>query len=342
MYEKKDQVKKLGEFGLIDLIKNNLLIDPRNVVAGIGDDAAVLRQPTGELLLATTDMMIEEVHFKIDRNNGSKVGFRVMAANVSDIAAMGGKPTHALVSIGVRWDTPVSYIEDIYKGMRKCSIKYGINIVGGDTVFSPNNLVINIMLLGTVKKDKYLLRSKACPGDSIIVTGYLGDSSAGIDMLLNKYEIPKDFHSYLVDRHYYPTPRIWEVAAAQGAGKVTAANDISDGLGSELHEIASASGVGALIWFDSLPISEEVREVSKVSGKDTDWYALFGGEDFEVVMTVKPEDTEAVVSAVEKETGTKASVVGVIKEKSQGVQIIKEGLTIDLDKKGYDHFSKQI
>ena len=173
-----------------------------------------------------------------------------------------------------------------------------------------------------------------------MVTGYLGDSSAGIDMLLNKYEIPKDFHSCggqallpLQGSGKWPQPK---------GRKKTAANDISDGLGSELHEIASASGVGALIWFDSLPISEEVREVSKVSGKDTDWYALFGGEDFEVVMTVKPEDTEAVVSAVEKETGTKASVVGVIKEKSQGVQIIKEGLTIDLDKKGYDHFSKQI
>lgn len=334
------KVRDVGEFGLIDLIKDNSVFSSGQVIAGIGDDTAVLDVSGEGFLLATTDMMIENVHFIIDSNNGEKVGYRAMAANVSDIASMGGIPTHAVISIGVHPDMDVSYIEELYYGLKKCGKQYGANIVGGDTVSSPDNLVVNVALLGEVEKDKYLLRSGARPGDLIIVTGSLGDSTAGLDLILDPdCDVPANTRDYLLERHYYPSPRVKEINSAVQAGNITAADDISDGLGNELHEIVSASKVGAEIWFDSLPVSNELKQVAEKKDKDVVDYALFGGEDFEVVFTAPPEEAEFVTSEVEKRTGTKATIVGEILEASQGVFILRGSERFKLESKGYSHFS---
>jgi len=332
------KVSDIGEFGLIDLIKDDTIYNSSDVIVGIGDDTAVLKHPSGKLLLATTDMMIENVHFIVEPNNGEKIGYRAMAANVSDIASMGGFPTHAMISIGVRPEMEASYIEQIYNGLKKCSKLYEVNIVGGDTVSSPQNIVINVALMGLVDPDKYLLRSGARPGDLILVTGYLGDSRAGLELITNKIKVSEEAEEYLLGRHYYPTPRVKEIRAAVEAGPVNSADDISDGLGNEIHEIASASEVGAVIWFDALPISDAVKEVAKITKKDLLDYILFGGEDFEIVMTAAPQKAELIARAIKNETGTEATIIGKIVDKSQGITLFRNNEYQKLDKKGYVHF----
>ncbi|NLO89613.1 MAG: thiamine-phosphate kinase [Clostridia bacterium] len=333
------KVSDIGEFGLIDLIKDDTIYNPDDVVVGIGDDTAVLKHPPGKLLLATTDMMIETVHFIVEPDNGEKIGYRAMAANVSDIASMGGIPTHAMISMGVRPEMEASYIEQVYNGLKKCSKLYEFNIVGGDTVSSPQNLVINVALMGWVEPDKYLLRSRARPGDLILVTGNLGDSRAGLELITNKIKVSEKAEEYLLERHYYPTPRVKEIRAALEAGTITSADDISDGLGNEIHEIASASEVGAVIWFDELPISNAVKEVAEITKKDLLDFCLFGGEDFEVVMTAPPREAELIARAIKNETGTEATIIGKIVDKSQGIMLFRNNQYKKLSKKGYVHFN---
>lgn len=332
------KVKDVGEFGLIDIIKSETINDPSMVVAGIGDDTAVLRHPQGKLLLVTTDMMIENVHFIVKGDNGREIGYRVMAANVSDIASMGGKPTQAVISIGVNPEMDVDFINSVYDGMKACSCAYGVNIVGGDTVSSPDNLVLNVSLLGVVGEEEYLLRSGAEPGDAVLVTNVLGDSRAGLDIVLGNCSISPEGEEYLLGRHYYSTPRVKEIAAGVGTGSITAADDISDGLGSEIHEIADASGVGAVLWFDALPVSGYTREVAEKTGNDLTEYSLFGGEDFEVVFTSPADKADSLAKVIQEATGTKVSIVGEILERSQGVKLLRNNSLQELEKKGYSHF----
>jgi len=334
------KVKDVGEFGLIDIIKANTICDPSMVVAGIGDDTAVLKHPQDKLMLATCDMMIETVHFLVKGDNGRQVGYRVMAANVSDIASMGGRPTQAIISIGVNPEMDVAYIDSVYDGMKACAFAYGVNIVGGDTVSSPDNLVLNVALLGWVDQDKYLLRSGAKPGDIVMVTNVLGDSRAGLDIVLGNCSISPEGEDYLLGRHYYSTPRVEEMSAGAKTGIITSADDISDGLGSEIHEIADASNVGAILWFDALPVSDYTREVAEKTGNDLTEYSLFGGEDFEVVMTAPPDKADSLVQAIETATGTKVTKVGEIVERSQGVRLLRNNKLEVLEKRGYSHFKE--
>lgn len=333
------KVRDVGEFGLIDIIKSDTIFDPSMVVAGIGDDTAILKHHENKLLLATADMMIENVHFLAQGNNGHQVGYRVVAANVSDIASMGGIPTHAMISIGVTPDMDVAYIESVYEGMKACCRAYGANIVGGDTVTSPDNLVLNVSLLGWVDEDKYLLRTNAKPGDVVMVTNVLGDSRAGLDLVLNNCRISPEGEEYLLSRHYYSTPRVKEMAAGVATGGITAADDISDGIGSEIHEIASSSQVGVVLWFDAIPVSDYTREVACKTGNDLTVYSLFGGEDFEVVFTASPDKADPLAKAIESATGTKVTAIGEIVNQAQGVKLLRDGKLIELEKRGYSHFN---
>ena len=335
------KVRDIGEFGLIDLIMDNTILDDANVVTGIGDDTAVLRYSSaGNYLLTTTDMMVEGTHFIISPENGKKIGYRAMAANVSDIAAMGGVPTHAVISLGVSPELEVSFIQDIYDGLKACSRVYGINIVGGDTVSTPQT-ILSVTLLGEVEPDKCLLRSGARPGDAVLVTGSLGDSRAGIDVHLKKPDLDPAVEEYLINRHFYPTPRVNEVRAALCGGTISAADDISDGLASEIHEVASASGVGAVIWYDALPVSGPLLQLSRLTGVDVADYCLFGGEDFEILFTSPPGDVERIAFAVKNATNTNVTVVGKILPENEGISLLRGNELIKLEKKGFDHFARE-
>ncbi|NTV30347.1 MAG: thiamine-phosphate kinase [Candidatus Omnitrophica bacterium] len=250
----KKKLPKVGEFGLIEKLKKFQRSSTR-IVRGIGDDAAVLELDRRRYQLFTTDMLVEDVHF-LGGVDPAALGHKAMAVNISDIAAMGGRPTFAVVSIGVPSGLSSRYIEAVYRGMRVCADRFGASIVGGDTV-SADKLVINVALLGEVEKGRLVLRSGARPGDRIFVTGPLGGSLA-------------------FGRHLRFAPRLREARFLVERFRPSAMIDISDGLAGDLGHILRASGLSA--WLDEERIPRR-RGVTLEA-------ALRDGEDFELLFTL--------------------------------------------------------
>lgn len=297
------KLSDLGEFGLIGLLKKGPATrDSRHAtIAGIGDDAAVLRMNGGVLLLATTDTFVEGVHFKLPRDPFFSIGQKAMLANVSDIAAMGGIPTHALVTIGLSKKISVENVKALYRGIDSIAKKCKIDIVGGDTVSSPKALIVSITLLGEVEKKYLLLRSGARPGDLICVTGKFGGSAA------QKYEIRNTKYETNIEKAR-------NIAKSQTA---TAMIDSSDGLVRSVLEICKASKVGARIYEDKVPVARGA----------TLQHALYGGEEYELVFTAP------------KGKAGKYKVVGEIVGAKSGVKLIDaQGKIKPLKSGGYEHF----
>lgn len=329
------KVKQVGEFGLIDLIRQDTLVQKDTVVAGIGDDAAVLRPDPRQLQLLTTDMLVEEIHFKLDTISPRQLGFKAMAVNFSDIAAMGGSPRHAVVSLAAGPDTDAEWIIGLYDGMKAICREFGVNIVGGDTVASPAGIVINVAVLGEVLPDRVLLRSGARIGDRVFVTGTLGDSSAGLDMLSRPEWRRQTFSERLKKAHLEPMPKVLaaQVIAACGA---TSMNDISDGLASEANEIAGASRVGIRIRAQQVPISPELRQAARLTGRDAMEYALYGGEDYELLFTIPPGRVPELGATA---AGSVLTQVGEVTEAGSGVLLVDDlGRSSVLEAKGYNAF----
>ncbi|MDO8675811.1 MAG: thiamine-phosphate kinase [Candidatus Omnitrophota bacterium] len=248
-------VSDLGEFGLIEKIRKYAPMTS-SVVKGIGDDTAVLRHTKDKYLLFTTDMLVEGTHFK-RRMGGAAIGHKALACSISDIAAMGGVPAHAVVSLGLGPRTPLRFVEEMYKAMAALAKRFGVSIVGGDTVRS-DKIVINVALLGEVEKKHLVTRSGARPGDWIFVTGTLGRSLA-------------------TGKHLNFTPRLKEARFLVKNFKPSAMIDISDGLAGDLNHILKASRVGARLWDNAVPLT----------GGATLAQALTDGEDFELLFTLK-------------------------------------------------------
>lgn len=299
-----------GEDALIQLIKTQYeaAADPGIVELGIGDDAALLN--AGEHLdVVTTDLLVENTHFRMDLTEPYLLGWKSVAASLSDIAAMGGRPTCCFVSIGLP-DIEVSVVESIYRGIADVSSKFGSVITGGDTVSSACGIVINVTQLGKVERGRAVLRSGARPGQTIMVTNTLGDSLAGLQLLLSRgLEAAREVGSYLVERHLKPEPRIREAAAAVGAGGVTAMMDISDGLSIDLQRLCAASGVGARVKADDLPISEEAVSAAEMLGADPVELAAGGGEDYELLIVCEAGAEGGIARGIEA-CGSRASVIG--------------------------------
>lgn len=329
---------QLGEFGLIDRIKEGCLIRPERVVKGIGDDAAVLLSPAGYLILASTDMLVEGIHFTLDTATPFELGYKAAAVNISDIAAMGGLPEEILISIGLYPYQEVEFVDELYRGIKECCRQYGVNIIGGDTVSSPKALIINIAILGKVEAERVLYRSTARPGDVILVTGDLGGSAAGLDLLLDPRPVPADVAAALRKRHFQPTPRVQEARVAVTTGGLTSADDISDGLAGEIREVTKASGVGAILYAEKIPILPAVREVAAIYAKDPLDYALFGGEDFELLWTCRPGAVEDICREVMSRCGTPVTVIGEVVPAEEGLSLIREGQKAPLPRGGYNHF----
>lgn len=307
-----------GEDALIGLISERYGIEPSgDLVLGIGDDAALIRAGDRDLIV-TTDLLVENTHFRMDINEPYLLGWKSMAANISDIAAMGGVPTYTFVSIGLP-DIDACVVESMYEGMRECCTKYGSGIAGGDTVGSAAGIVINVTQLGWVEPDRAALRSGAKPGDQIIVTNTLGDSRTGLELLL-KWGLngARKRSEFLVERHLKPQPRVNEARAAVATGKVHAMMDLSDGLSMDLTRMCQASAVGARVYSDQVPISDELRAVAASLEKDSLDLAVSGGEDYELMIVCDPEDCGEVCKTIEA-VGTSAWVIGEMCEGSEPV-----------------------
>jgi thiamine-monophosphate kinase len=329
-------VSDLGEFGLIERWASLLGPAGADVIAGIGDDAAVLRHQGSELLLVTTDMLVENVHFRLDLISPEQLGWKAMAVNVSDIAAMGGEPAFAFVSIGMPAHTPVSFADALYQGMKQMAQSANFYIVGGDTV-GADKLVISIALTGRVEEKFLALRSGAQPGDALVVTGTLGDSAAGLRLLLSGKAEAR--FQRCIDAHLTPQPRLPEARAAVATGAVHAMIDLSDGLSGDLRHLCAASGVGALLSEEDLPLSAETREAARLLGVSPFELALSGGEDYELLMAVDANRVDEVLKAVSSVGRTHAARIGTV-QTAQNLLIRRHsGETVPLAVSSWDHFA---
>ncbi len=334
------RIRDIGEFGLIGRIARALPSPGEGVVVGIGDDVAVLRTDGTRYILATCDIQVETVHFLRDRITPRQLGQKVVAINVSDIAAMGGLPRYLLVSLVLPKETEVAFVDGLYEGMQEECARWGAEIVGGNMAHSPDGIIVDLFLLGEVEPDRLLRRSGARVGDRVLVTGTLGDSAAGLALLLHPEAVCPDVHrDSVLRRHLTPTPRLWEGRTVARSGLATAAIDVSDGLASDIGHICEMSGVGVRIWADALPISDAARAVAGAVGADPLDWALFGGEDYELLFTAPADRAPELVRQVQEETGTPVGIIGEITPAEEGTTLVRaDGVTLPLRKGGWDHF----
>lgn len=289
------KLKDIGEFGFIERISRGCLIRPEGIVKGIGDDAAVIRTEKNQMTLVTTDLMVERIHFLRDATSGYNLGYKALAVNLSDIAAMGGTAENAFVSIAVPADCSVDYLEDVYRGMKSLAMEFGVNILGGDTTASISDLIINLTVTGTALETGALFRDTAQVGDVILTDGFLGDSRAGLHLMLNHIEADKPHLESLVMAHFLPRPRLPEGRFLAGRPGVHAAIDVSDGLSSDLGHILRASDVGARLFAERIPTSPALKRFCRERSLDPVDYALAGGEDYALIVTVAPEETDRIL-----------------------------------------------
>lgn len=311
------KISDIGEFGLIDRISKKS--KDKNVLVGIGDDAAVYKTDKG-LQVVTTDTLIEGDHFRKEWFTPKQIGKKSIEINVSDIAAMGAVPRYVLVSLAIPNDLDVSFIEEIYKGMWSVCDKYGIEIIGGNMTHC-DTIVISITLTGEAKKNNLCLRRGAKPGDLIFVSGHLGNGRAGLRLFQENIE------GFNKIRKNYLEPKAQLDFSKNIAPYVNSMIDVSDGLASEIRHICDESKCGAIIYKDKIPINEEVRNLVIQLNEDEYDYALYGGEDFQLVYTVSKDKYEKIngflIGEVTKERDIFLSFKG------------KEKKLID---EGYDHF----
>ncbi len=339
------ELKDIGEFGLIKKLTKNITLDKERVIVGVGDDVAVVKTEAEKYLLLTCDILIEGTHFTKETITPYQLGKKVVAINVSDIAAKGGIPKQALISIGLPKGTKVVYVEQIYRGIKEQSKKFNIDIVGGNTALSKDKIFIDLFLVGEIKPDLLLLRSGAKPGDKILVTGNLGNSSAGLKIIENHDLKPEDikfekkYKIKLKQAHLSPNPRLLEGRIIAKNNLANSMMDISDGLSSDLAKICEASNVGAIIWEEKIPVSKETLAFAKSIGKSPFNFALHGGEDYELLFTTPKESVEIIIKKIQRETKTKVTEIGEIKDRKFGIKIVKtNGGMTPLNTYGWNHF----
>lgn len=274
-------MSRRGEFGFIDFIRSNFP-DPEGTT-GIGDDCAVMPSGEGELLFST-DLLMEGVHFLRNESSPEDVGWKAAAVNLSDIAAMGGTPVATFLSIALPKDAQGEWAERFIEGYTDISRQYDVPLLGGDTTSSLRDIAVNVGVLGRCPSGRRLMRNGAKVGETIYVTGPLGDSAGGLQAILKGIERTEDV-TRLICRHKRPIPRIGAGRILMESGKAGAMMDISDGIGSDLRHIMKASGVGAVIDLERLPLSPELVSVCKEQGWDIYEMATSGGEDFELMFT---------------------------------------------------------
>jgi thiamine-monophosphate kinase len=291
-------ISELGEFGLIDLLTKNIEIKNPSTLKGVGDDAAVTN-PEGNVVLTSTDMLVEGVHFDLAYVPLKHLGYKAAVVNFSDIYAMNGKPTQLFVCLAVSNRFPVEAVEEIYEGLLAACHVYGVDLVGGDTTASNSGLILSLTVNGLAKEADVVYRSGAQPNDLIVVSGDLGAAYMGLQLLEREKQVflvnpnmqPElQGHEYVLERQLKPEARKDINPVLEGLGvKPTSMIDLSDGLSSDLLHICKASGVGCRIYEDKLPIDPTVYNLCEEFSMNTTTIVLSGGEDYELLFTVPIE-----------------------------------------------------
>ena len=306
----------------------------------MGDDAAAIKISATRQTLITTDLLVEGIDFDLRWSTYQQVGYKAMAANLSDIAAMGGTPCYALVSIALPTQTQTSSVDMLYKGLMGLGRRYNVHLVGGDTSASLRDVMISVVLMGQIEPRHLIRRSGAKPGDLIFVTGPLGDSCGGLEILKSKRRKGRNLlDSRLIRRHFFPVPRVKEGQLLATKGLATAMIDLSDGLSTDLHHLLRASGVGARLHLHQIPVSKALRSFATRKHSSPYRYALEGGEDLELLFTVSPMKVKEIRRLVSLGR-LKASLIGEITRKQQGVTIVDNFHEKPLKETGYEHFRK--
>jgi thiamine-monophosphate kinase len=332
------KLRDIGEFGFIDRIRNGCLIRPRGVVQAIGDDAAAFRPPVDRLMLLTTDLLLEGVHFVAEATSGSNLGTKALAVNFSDIAAMGGDALDTFVSIAAPGDAPLDFLDDLYRGMKALATEFDVNILGGDTTGSLRDVVISVAVTGSVPEDEILLRSAARPGDILFSTGFLGDSRAGLHLILNRVPLEPTWLSNLFNAHVTPRPHLHEGRFLAAGKKVHAAIDVSDGLSSDIGHIVRESHVGALLHASRIPVSPNLQMFCARFGFDPVEFALIGGEDYSLLVTVPEVHADAVAEGYLNRFQRPLYPLGEITDSDKIELIADNGRLREVPPTGWDHF----
>lgn len=321
----------MDEFRFINMIKQKYYKQP-TLIKGVGDDAAVFHQPSKNIVTAV-DTFVEQIHFSKETMLPYHIGYRSLAASVSDLVAMGARPTFYLVSIIVPPTKSIDGIKDIFRGMNGFASKYNMDLIGGDTV-SGKELALSVTVIGYVDSKYVRYRHIAKDDDIIFVTGTLGNSQAGLYTLQNKVTVENE--QYFIKKHRYPNPRV-AFGQAMADIKRVSLNDISDGIVNELYEIAEASKVNLIIEDTLVPIHKSLSQFPDSLMKQ---WVYFGGEDFELVGTAAKSDWE-VIKKIGQQTNTKVTKIGYVNnsiDTKRGNVYLKTNQDIKkLKKEGYIH-----
>lgn len=344
MADKRTDLSQLGEFGLIDRIKNQFSLQNPTSLYGIGDDAAVI-ETGSESLVVTKDLLIEGVHFDLSYMPLQHLGYKSVAVNVSDIAAMNAKPEQIIVGLGMSNRFSVEAIDRFYEGVRAACENYKVDLVGGDTTSSVSGLIISVTAIGRAPKEKVVLRSTARKNDILCVTGDLGAAYLGLQVLEREKQVfltnpemqPElEKYEYLVGRQLKPEARM-DIVFELEENKVlpTSMIDISDGLASELLHLGTNSKLGVKIFEDKIPIDHATFETAIEFKLDPVTCALHGGEDYELLFSINPNDFEKIKNHPD------IHFIGHLHDNpSQNLLISKEGRVIPITAQGWDHFNK--
>lgn len=333
------RVEDLGEFGLIARLTAGLRRCAQGVLLGVGDDAAALRPTPGRLILATVDALVEGVHFLPGIPPPRLLGRKALSVNLSDIAAMGGLPRFALVSLGIPAGTPTSTLDELYAGLAERASEFGVALVGGNVSRSESGLFVDITVLGEVEPDRLLRREGAKPGDCLLLTGHLGQAAAGLALAREPaLALAPGVREPLVTAWADPWPRVSEGRVISGSGACTAMIDVSDGLASDLGHLCEAGAVGATVWADRLPVDAGLAAFAEAAGRDLLEVALRGGEEYELLFTARSEASSALALAIQHATGTPVSIIGQVEPKDVGLSLIAaDGQRHPLPTLGFQH-----
>lgn len=342
MGEHRTEIEKLGEFGLIDRISAGLTLQHQTSLKGIGDDAAVLDAGDNRVLLST-DMLVEGIHFDLSYTPIQHLGYKAVAVNVSDIAAMYGKPEQIVVSLALSNRFSLEAVDALYEGIRAACQAYQVDLVGGDTTASRSGLVISISVIGRVAAGEEVYRHTAKPNDILCVTGDLGAAYLGLQVLEREKQVflanpdmqpDLERYEYLVGRQLRPQARMDIVYDLREAGvRPTAMIDVSDGLASELMHIARQSQVGFRIFEDKIPIDTMAYETAVEFKLDPVTCALNGGEDYELLFTITQPDYEKI-----KQHADIHFIGYVHDQRNEQVMVTKQGNVFPVKAQGWDHF----
>ncbi|MBK5214677.1 MAG: thiamine-phosphate kinase [Flavobacteriaceae bacterium] len=345
MFENKDnagtRIENLGEFGLIDHLTKNFEIKQKSTVKGIGDDAAVISCDSKKELIVSTDLLLEGVHFDLSYMPLKHLGYKAVIVNLSDVYAMNAEPTQITVSIAVSNRFPVEALEELYAGITAAAKFYNVDVVGGDTTSSTTGLLISITAIGSVNKGEAIYRSGAKENDLLVVTGDLGAAYMGLQVLEREKEVFKvnpnsqpdlEPYSYLVERQLKPETRKDISSLLKELNvKPTAMIDISDGLSSEIIHICKNSKVGCNLFEDKIPLDPQVISTCEEFNLDSTTIALNGGEDYELLFTIKTEDYPKI------KANPHLTVIGHITAEKEGIHLIsRAGTKIPLIARGWN------